>query len=389
MSAHRPRRRAVLGAALAGTAAALTAARTSAPAAGGPPVPAGPPGRDPDRTGLATLRTPAVVAHRGACGYRPEHTIAAYTLGLDLGADMIEVDLVATKDGRLVCRHENEIGGTTDVAEHREFAGRRTTRTVDGERLTGWFTEDFTLEELRTLRAVERLPGRRPGNTRYDGRWPVPTYDEVLDWAADEGRRRDRQVWVCTETKHSAYFRSRGLEIEEPLARTLRRRGLAGADAPVVVQSFEPAAVRRIARLTDNPRVLLIDGEDGEGGRGGGGSTDDPTTPEALRRTARWAHAIGPSLDLVLPPGDADGTGRPTRLVADAHDAGLLVFGYTLRAENAFLPPSFRRGDDPDRHGDALRAARAYYATGIDGLYADQPDTALLAATDLRRSPES
>ncbi|WP_052850769.1 glycerophosphodiester phosphodiesterase [Streptomyces avicenniae] len=383
-----PRRRAVLGAALAGTAVSLTAAPAADPADATRRRP-----RAPRDGGLPDLRAPAVVAHRGACGYRPEHTAGAYRLGLDLGADMIEQDVVPTKDGRLVCRHENEIGGTTDVADHPRFADRRTTKTVDGARVTGWFTEDFTLAELKTLRATERLPDRRPHNTLYDGRWSVPTYDEVLDWAAEQGERRGRPVRLCTETKHSTYFRSLGLGVEEPLADLLRRHGLDHADSRVVLQSFEPASVRRLARLVDNPRILLLAEADSR--PADLAADDDPRTtadlitPEGLRRIARYAQGIGPTLDLVVPRGDDDRLGRPSSLVDDAHDAGLLVYGYTLRNENAFLPADFRRGDDPRGHGDVFGAARAYFRTGLDAVFADHPDTALLAAGDFRRRAES
>src|SRR5689334_13838056 len=175
-----------------------------------------------------------VFAHRGASGYRPEHTLAAYALAIQLGADYIEPDLVSTKDGLLVARHENEIGGTTDVAQHPEFADRRTTRTIDGRAVTGWFTEDFTLDELRTLRAKERLPQVRPGNTRYDGRFEVPTFDEVLRLAKDESRRTGRTIGVAPETKHPTYFDSIGLSLEEPLLRSLRAANLDKAKSPVV-----------------------------------------------------------------------------------------------------------------------------------------------------------
>ncbi|MEV1010979.1 glycerophosphodiester phosphodiesterase [Streptomyces sp. NPDC049881] len=383
-----PRRRSLLGAALAGTAVSLTAA----PAAGAPEPRASARARR-GGGGLPDLRTPAVVAHRGASGHRPEHTIGAYRLGLDLGADMIEQDVVPTKDGRLVCRHENEIGGTTDVADHPEFADRRTTKSVDGERVTGWFTEDFTLKELKTLRATERLPDRRPDNTLYDGRWPLLTYDEVLDWAAEQGSRGGRPVRLCTETKHATYFRSLDLGVEELLADLLRGRGLDHADSRVVLQSFEPGSVRRLARLVDNPRILLLAEADSR--PADLAADDDPrttadlVTPEGLRRIARYAHGIGPTLDLVVPRDDDGRLGRPSSLVDDAHDAGLRVYGYTLRNENAFLPADFRRGDDPNRHGDVFGAARAYFRTGIDAVFADHPDTALLAAGDFRRAAES
>ncbi|WP_326600055.1 glycerophosphodiester phosphodiesterase [Streptomyces sp. NBC_01803] len=377
----RPGRRAVLGVAVAGTGAAtfLGAAAPAGQAAGRPA--AGAAARE--------LPRPTVIAHRGASGYRPEHTLGSYQLGLDLGAHVIEQDLVPTRDGHLVCRHENEIGGTTDVADHSEFAGRRTTKTVDGQSITGWFTEDFTLAELKTLRAIERVPDQRPDNTLYDGRWTIPTYEEVLRWAADQGRKRNEPVWLYTETKHPTYFRSVGLGLEEPLARLLREHGLHRANSRVLLQSFEPSSMERLAGLVDTPRVVLLssagsrpyDFTDSDDPR----TVADLITRDGLREIAGYAQGIGPTLDLVIPR-RPDGTlGTPTTLVDDAHDAGLLIHPYTARNENRYLPADFRRGDSPNGYGDVFGALRAYFETGIDGVFADQPDTALLAAADFRR----
>ncbi|WP_079032059.1 glycerophosphodiester phosphodiesterase [Streptomyces specialis] len=326
---------------------------------------------------------------RGASGYRPEHTLGAYQLGLDLGADIIEQDLVPTRDGHLVCRHENEIGGTTDVADHPEFAGRRTTKTVDGQSVTGWFTEDFTLAELKTLRATERVPDQRPNNTLYNGRWTVPSYDEVLRWAADQGRERGRPVWLYTETKHPTYFRSIGLAVEEPLARLLRKHGQHRANSRVLLQSFEPSSMERLAGLVDTPRVVLLSAADSRPydftEAGDPRTVADLVTRDGLREIAGYAQGIGPTLDLVIPR-RSDGTlGTPTRLVDDAHDAGLLVHPYTARNENRYLPAEFRRGTSSNAYGDAFGALRAWFDTGIDGVFADHPDTALLAAADFRR----
>ncbi|MEE1929116.1 glycerophosphodiester phosphodiesterase [Streptomyces sp. TRM 70351] len=379
----RPGRRAVLGATVLGAGAtALGAAAGQAHALPGQAASAG--GR-PGR-----LPVPAVVAHRGASGYRPEHTFGAYELALDMGADIIEQDLVPTKDGHLVCRHENEIGGTTDVAGHPRFAGRRTTKTVDGQRVTGWFTEDFTLAELKTLRATERIPAQRQHNTVYDGRWDVPTFEEVLRWARTEGRKRGRTVWLHVETKHPSYFRALGLGLEERLARLLRAHRLHRRTAPVFVQSFEPGSIRRMARLVDTPGVVLLSSA---GSRpwdftqsGDPRTVADLVTPAGLDWIASFARGIGPTLDLVVPRGRDGRLGAPTSLVRDAHARDLVVHPYTMRNENTFLPAEFRRGTDPAAHGDAFGALRAYFATGIDGLFADQPDTALLAADDFRRS---
>ncbi|QNP62384.1 glycerophosphodiester phosphodiesterase [Streptomyces genisteinicus] len=374
-----PARRALLGAAVLGTAAVGAAAGAgTAHASGGG-------GGRPARHGLPV---PAVIAHRGASGYRPEHTLGAYRLALDMGADVIEQDLVPTRDGHLVCRHENDITGTTDVAVHPEFADRRTTKSVDGVSITGWFTEDFTLAELKTLRATERIPAVRQENTLYDGRWDVPTFEEVLRWADREGRRRGRPVWLHVETKHPTYFRDIGLGLEEPLAKLLRRHGRDRRDSPVFLQSFEPTSMRRMARLVSSPRVVLLSGPSSRPWdfvRAGDPRTvADLVRPEGLAWIASFAQGIGPTLDLVIPKDAAGRLTRPTALVRDAHARGLLVHPYTLRNENSFLPADFRRGTDPNAYGDVFGACRAYFATGIDGIFTDMPDTGLLAAEDFR-----
>ncbi|MEU2183959.1 glycerophosphodiester phosphodiesterase, partial [Streptomyces thermolilacinus] len=334
------------------------------------------------------LPVPTVIAHRGASGYRPEHTLGSYQLALDMGAHVIEQDLVPTRDGHLVCRHENDITGTTDVADHPEFASRRTTKTVDGTAITGWFTEDFTLAELKTLRAKERIPGTRRNNTLYDGRWTVPSFEEVLRWAEQEGRRRGRPVWLHVETKHPTYFRKLGLGLEERLAKLLRRYGRHRADSPTFLQSFEPTSMRRMARLVDTPRVVLLWTPDDRPydfvEAGDPRTVADLVTPRGLDWIASYAQGIGPLLDLVVPKGADGRLGEPTTLVRDAHARGLVLHPYTLRNENSFLPADFRRGTDPNAYGDVFAAYRAYFATGIDGIFTDHPDTALLAAADHR-----
>ncbi|MFE3514502.1 glycerophosphodiester phosphodiesterase [Streptomyces sp. NPDC059166] len=378
-----PGRRTLLGAAVLGTAALGVTGTAQAAGRGAP-----------DRGGRGhgsyrDLPVPTVIGHRGASGYRPEHTLGSYQLALDMGAHIVEQDLVPTKDGHLVCRHENDITGTTDVAEHPEFAGRRTTKKVDGVSLTGWFTEDFTLAELKTLRAKERIPANRQENTLYDGRWQIPTFEEVLRWADTEGRRRGRPVWLYVETKHPSYFRGLGLGLEEPLARLLRRYGRHRADSPLILQSFEPGSVRRLAKLVSTPRVVLLSGpkerpwdfvESGDPR-----TVADLVKPEGLKWIASFAQGIGPTLDLVIPKDAAGRLTTPTSLVRDAHALGLVLHPYTLRNENTFLPADFRRGTDPNAYGDVFGAARAYFEAGIDGIFSDNPDTALLAAADLDR----
>ncbi|MFI8767104.1 glycerophosphodiester phosphodiesterase [Streptomyces sp. R-07] len=378
-----PARRTVLGAAGAtvlGASTALAAGTGTAQAAGTDRAP----GRG---HGYRSLPYPTVIGHRGTAGYRPEHTLGSYRHALDLGAHVIEQDLVPTRDGHLVCRHENDITGTTDVADHPEFASRRTTKTVDGVALTGWFTEDFTLAELKTLRAKERIPGTRQKNTLYDGRWTVPTFEEVLIWAEEEGRRRGREIWLHVETKHPGYFRSLGLGLEERLAKLLRRYGRHRANSPVFLQSFEPSSIQRLAKLVDAPGVVLLSGASSRPWdfveAGDPRTVADLVTPEGLRWIASYAKGIGPTLDLVIPKDAGGRLGTPTTLVRDAHAEGLILHPYTHRNENAFLPADFRKGTDPNAYGDAFGALKTYLETGIDGIFSDNPDTALLAAADL------
>lgn len=213
--------------------------------------------------GLKSLPKPTIVGHRGASGYRPEHTLGSYQLALDMGADIVEAgDLVPTKDGHLVCRHEPEIGGTTDVADRLEFADRKKTKLLDGVSTTGWFTEDFTLAELKTLRAIERIPANRPHNTLYNGRWEIPTFEEVLKWQDDQTRKRGRQVWIYPELKHPTYFRKHGLPLEERVAKVLRKYRKDRRTSPVIIQSFEPTSIERLNKLVDNPLVVLLSSAD-------------------------------------------------------------------------------------------------------------------------------
>jgi len=326
-------------------------------------------------------RLPLVIGHRGASGYRPEHTLASYQLAIDMGADYIEPDLVSTSDHVLVARHENEIGGTTDVADHPEFAGRRTTKTIDGNPVTGWFTEDFTLAELRTLRARERLPDLRPANTAFDGLYQVPTFQEVIDLAKRAG------VGIYPETKHPTYFDSIGLSLEEPLVATLNANGYRGRNAPVFIQSFEVANLKELNRRTRVPLVQLLDAT----GRpydfvvaGDPRTYADLATPEGLAEIATYADGVGPNKSLIVPR-DPDGNLLdPTSLVRDAHRAGLQVHPWTFRKENNFLPNDFRQGNPASPEflratGDAPAEFRLFYRLGVDGLFSDHPDTAVAA----------
>jgi glycerophosphoryl diester phosphodiesterase len=332
-----------------------------------------------DRQRSDEQATPIVIGHRGASGYRPEHTLAAYRLAIRLGADYIEPDLVSTKDGVLVARHENEISGTTDVADHPEFADRRKTKTIDGHEVTGWFTEDFTLAELKTLRAKERLPQVRPDNTRYDGRFEVPTLDEVLALVEAESRREGRRIGVYPETKHPTYFDEIGLSMEESLVSTLRAHGLDRPKAKVFIQSFETGNLRELDDLTRAPLIQLIDASGAPYDLKAAGDPRtyaDLVTPEGLAEIEEYADGVGANKNLVLPRDPATGaTGEPSELVPDAHEAGLLVHIWTMRDENQFMATNFRLGADPNAKGDILAEVTAFLEAGVDGMFADHPDS--------------
>lgn len=332
--------------------------------------------------GLMTMLTPSVqaqpivIAHRGASGERPEHTLAAYERAIDQGADYIEPDLVLTSDGVLVARHENEISGTTDVADHPEFAARRATKTIDGAAVTGWFTEDFTLAELRMLRAVERLPQLRSANTAFDGLYPVPTFEEILQLVKAKQAETGRRIGVYPETKHPTYFVSIGLPHEEALLALLDRFGYRSADDPVFIQSFE---VGNLVAMHGKTRLRLIQLIDVEGGPADRPDMRyaDMVTPAGLNAIATYAAGIGPNKLLVIPR-DPDGRlSKPSTLVADAHRAGLAVHPWTFRAENAFLPTDQQSSGDRAAHGNLAGEIQAYLATGIDGLFSDFPAVAV------------
>ena len=321
---------------------------------------------------------PIVIAHRGASGERPEHTLGSYALAIDQGADFIEPDLVSTKDGVLVARHENEISETTDVAAHPEFADRKRTKTIDGQSLTGWFTEDFTLAELKTLRAKERLPQLRPANTAYDGQWDVPTLDEIIALVKRREQETGRRIGLYPETKHPSHFRALGLPLEERLVATLTKAGYDGADDPVFVQSFEVDNLKRLNAMTKLPLIQLMASV--------AGPPDQPgmtyaamSTPEGLAEIALYADGVGLEKAMVIPR-SADGKlAAPSSIVKDAHAAGLKVHVWTFRRENYFLPADFKAGDSPVAVGNVGAEIRAFLATGIDGLFSDNVAEAVAA----------
>jgi glycerophosphoryl diester phosphodiesterase len=327
----------------------------------------------------AAATRPIVIGHRGAPAYRPEHTLASYRLAIQMGADYIEPDLVSTKDHQLVARHENDITQTTDVAAHPEFAARRTTKVIDGVSHTGWFTEDFTLAELRTLRAVERLPDVRPANTAFNGLFTIPTFQEVIDLA------KRNHVGIYPETKHPTYFDSIRLSLEEPLVAALRRHGLAKATSRVFVQSFEVSNLRELNRRIDVPLVQLIDssGKPADyAARGVPRTYDDLVTRAGLRRIATYADGIGPDKSRIVPTDSADRLEAPTTLVRDAHRDGLVVHPFTFRPENQFLPANYRQGSTSSPLFDIARGnepaeLRLFFRLGVDGLFTDNTDTAV------------
>jgi glycerophosphoryl diester phosphodiesterase len=330
-------------------------------------------GKDPERD----KRDVIVIAHRGASGSRPEHTLAAYRLAIKQCADHIEPDLVSTRDHVLVARHENDLTGTTDVSDHPEFADRQTTKVIDGIPLTGWFTEDFTLAELKTLRAKERIPDLRPGNAAYDGRFEVPTLEEVLDLARRSRTCTGRRVGVYPETKHPSYFDSIGLSLEEPLVRRLHARGYRGKRAAAYIQSFEVANLQQLREMTRVPLVQLVNcgGQPWDFTLAGDPRTyADLVTPAGLDFVRTYADGIAPCKDVVIP---RDGTGNltsPTAVVAEAHTRRLLVHAWAFRVENQFLPTDLNRGADPNAPGDLAGEIRAFRDAGIDGYFTDNPE---------------
>lgn len=382
------------GLTVAGALSACASAGPDAtPAAPAPSPPSSTTASGPPRTGPAPALLPAdptpeqrrrvlVVGHRGAPGYRPEHTAASYELAARMGADAVDVDLCPTRDGVLVARHEPEIGATTDVAAHPEFAARRTTRVIDGTPQEGWFTSDFTLAELKTLRAVERIPATRPHNTLYDRRFPVLTFDEVLDVLDGISAALGRPVGVLPEVKHSTYHRGIGLPVEPALVATLRRRGRDRPDSNVIIQSFETATLRELRGQVACPLLQLIDSSGVAPAdlvaAGDRRTFDDLVTPAGLAQVATYATWIGPSKERIVPTAG----GAPTTLVADARAAGLRTMPYTFRNENEFLPTPLRRGGPgapKDTYGDALAEYAQIYGLGVDALFSDNTDTAVLA----------
>jgi len=331
----------------------------------------------------------AVAAHRGASALRPEHTLAAYQKAIEDGADIIEPDLVITKDGVLVARHENDITGTTNVATVSQFASRKSTKSIDGIPVTGWFTEDFTLAELKTLRAKERIPANRPANTAFDGQFEVPTLQEVIDLVKKESVARNKVIGIYPETKHPTYFKAIGLPLEKRLIEVLTASGYRGKTAAVFIQSFEVANLKQLRTMTDMRLVQLIDNPTNLPAPNGaprnapydavaaGSKTSyaDMVTPAGLKDIATYANVVAPYKEVIIRRTSANELGTPTSFVADAKAAGLQVHTWTLRPENPFLPVSLRKPDtaSPSQRGDSVAEIQAYLKAGIDGFFTDDP----------------
>ncbi|TLY51228.1 MAG: glycerophosphodiester phosphodiesterase [Gammaproteobacteria bacterium] len=323
-----------------------------------------------------------VFGHRGACALRPEHTLASYAKAIADGADYVEPDLVCTKDGVLVARHEDEISTTTDVAARPDFASRRTSKVIDGESFDGWFVSDFTLAELKTLRAKERIPEVRAANTAYDGQFQVPTFEEIIDFVAAQSATIGRVVGIIPELKNSTFFKSIGLPLEDRFVAILQAHEYTRR-APVEIQSFEVANLKylrgklgkranvRIMQLSGDPRKSPADMV------AAGGKTlwAEITSAAGLKEVAEYADVIAPNVQALIPRDVAGNLSQPTPVIRDAHAAGLLVHTWTFRPENRFLPTEFRNdaGDNARNAEGSIKEIRRYLEAGIDGFFADDP----------------
>lgn len=331
------------------------------------------------------MKTPLIIGHRGACGYRPEHTAASYRLAVEMGADFIEPDLVSTKDGHLIARHDNVLNLTTDVAKRQKFTTKKTTKIINGESIKGWFSEDFTLQEIKMLRAIERMPEIRPENTEYDGQFEILTLDEIIALTKDLESEFDRTVGLYIETKHPSYFTSLDLPLEPPLLDALSKAGYTGKDAPIFLQSFETENLKWLRRYTQLPliQLLWLEGQPADIPlRGGSLSYDDMATPEGLRDIALYADGVGPEKSHFILAANAKGQLDPARassFIADAHAAGLAVHPYTFRRENAFLPADLHSPGGDDKPGQLEEEMLLFMELGVDGVFTDNPDIGLQA----------
>jgi len=322
---------------------------------------------------------PHIYGHRGAPGSVPENTIGSYRLAAQMGVEFIEFDLVCTKDGHLVDRHEPNLAVSTDVADHPEFADRWRSIEIHGRREEGWFTIDFTLEEIKTLRATEPFPDLRPHTMDLDGDWRVPTLDEILELRAEVSGARGWELGLIPEIKHSSLFRALGFDPELSVMTSLERAGLTDAGPLVRIESFEITNLRRLRAELGYRGVLVFMAEDSGSPldhlmAGDGRTYADLLTPAALAELAETVDAIGPAKNLVIPRTADDRLGEPTTLVVDCHELGLEVTPYTFRAENHFLPAELRSSADPAALGDYAGELTAFFDAGVDAVFCDQPD---------------
>ncbi len=327
-----------------------------------------------------------VVGHRGASALRPEHTLASYQKAIDDGADFIEPDLVSTQDGVLVARHENEIGGTTNVSTLSQFADRKTTKNIDGKDLTGWFTEDFTLSELQQLKARERIPQFRPANTAYNDLYPVPTLEQVIELAEANYKKTGKIIGLYIETKHPTYFKNQKLAMEDALLKTLAKYEYTRDIAPVYLQSFEVQNLKDLKRELDLHKTLkhaqiiqLYDAKTSQPAdfveSGETKTYADLATAQGLKEVAKYANGVGPSKGYILNFND-NGSVQTTSFISDAHAAGLKVHPYTFRPENNFLPKPLKCSQDKPAErcpSGALKEFEAYFKAGVDGVFTDDP----------------
>ncbi len=323
---------------------------------------------------ILIMELPLIIGHRGASGYRPEHTLAAYELAIEMGADYIEPDLVITKDGVLIARHENEISETTNVANCQEFKNRRTIKVIDGESKSGWFCEDLTLAEIKQLRAKERIPNICPGNAVFDGLYEIPTFQEIIDLVKRRSKTVQRTIGIYPETKHPSYFNSIGLGLENPLVTALHANGYKDKNAPIFIQSFEVGNLQYLSTKTDLPLVQLINntGKPYDFVTSGDGRTfRDLITTTGLKGISEYAIAIGINKNLLIPRDSNNQLLSPILVISNAHAENLLVHVWTFRNENIFLPSNLQ--DNP------LKEYELFLELGIDGVFTDYPDTAIQA----------
>lgn len=316
-----------------------------------------------------TNKKPLIIGHRGACGYRPEHTLASYELAIEMQADYIEPDLVSTKDGVLIARHENDITETTNVADQPEYANRNTTKKIDGRTVTGWFTEDFTLKEIKTLWAKERLPFR---NHSYDNQFKIPTLQEIIDLVKHKSSEVGRPIGIYPETKHPTYFKSINLPLEELLVNILNKNGYSSNNAKIFIQSFEVDNLKQLKQLTDLPLIQLLGEEKMQPYdffiKNDQRTYGDLINPKELEKIAEYADGIGVDKRLVIPATVEKRLKPATNLIADAHAVNLKIHAWTFRNEKQYLAPNYQNQPQTEYE--------QFFQLGIDGVFSDFPDLA-------------